>query len=260
MPPRSMRSARRPLPWCRRRRCRACRDIGAPSRVPCEVPPAAQLPSPSRGSISRLGQSMNPDTAEIAIPPIRTCPTPGHPSSPGAAGQPAGAAIALPAAGAAARCRRAYAQIRSAWPPSATAGARCWTSRLLVWAAGVGTVVALGFGPARKAFNPPGVTRGVRMAGRSAGGARGALGLGLVPRDRALRLPPRPRPLHGRARRVLPALSARDARVLVAWRSARARGGAALARCAFALALYGLHRLATLELGSREAASAAGVR
>ncbi len=40
-----------------------------------------------------------------------------------------------------------------------------WSSRLLVWAAGVGTVVAFGFGPQRKAFNPPGITSGFGWLG-----------------------------------------------------------------------------------------------
>jgi hypothetical protein len=40
-----------------------------------------------------------------------------------------------------------------------------WSSRLLVWVAGVGTVVAFGFGPARNAFNPPGVTKGFGWLG-----------------------------------------------------------------------------------------------
>src|ERR1039457_2974786 len=40
-----------------------------------------------------------------------------------------------------------------------------WSSRLLVWAAGTGTVLAFGFGPVRKAFDPPGVTRGFGWLG-----------------------------------------------------------------------------------------------
>lgn len=35
-----------------------------------------------------------------------------------------------------------------------------WSSRLMVWAAGMGAVATLGFGPVRKAFDPPGVTSG----------------------------------------------------------------------------------------------------
>ena len=40
-----------------------------------------------------------------------------------------------------------------------------WSSRLLVWTAGVGTVLVFGFGPTRGAFNPPGVTRGFGSVG-----------------------------------------------------------------------------------------------
>src|SRR6266566_1367482 len=38
-------------------------------------------------------------------------------------------------------------------------------SRVLVWLAGVGTLATLGFGPVRKAFDPPGVTRGFGWLG-----------------------------------------------------------------------------------------------
>jgi hypothetical protein len=40
-----------------------------------------------------------------------------------------------------------------------------WLSRLLVWIAGVGTVVVLGMGPVRHAFNPPGLTHGLGALG-----------------------------------------------------------------------------------------------
>ncbi len=65
-----------------------------------------------------------------------------------------------------------------------------WSSRLLVWAAGVGTVLAVRLRPDRAAFDPPGLTRGLGGARRRAGGAGGAVGLRLVPADRPLRLPP----------------------------------------------------------------------
>src|SRR5438309_152827 len=38
-------------------------------------------------------------------------------------------------------------------------------SRALVWLAGVATLATLGFGPVRKAFDPPGVTRGFGWLG-----------------------------------------------------------------------------------------------
>jgi hypothetical protein len=40
-----------------------------------------------------------------------------------------------------------------------------WSSRLLVWAAGVTTVASVGFGPARHALNPLGLTRGLGSLG-----------------------------------------------------------------------------------------------
>jgi hypothetical protein len=40
-----------------------------------------------------------------------------------------------------------------------------WVSRLLVWAAGAGTVATLGFGPMRHVFDPPGATRGFGWLG-----------------------------------------------------------------------------------------------
>ena len=68
-------------------------------------------------------------------------------------------------------------------------------------------------------------TRGdarVRLARRPAGGARRALGLGVVSGDRPLRLPPRTGLLYVRSRRVLSAVSARSARAV----GPRAAGGA----------------------------------
>jgi Mannosyltransferase (PIG-V) len=85
---------------------------------------------------------MTSDTAEPAIA--------GSPSDP-----------AIPAGGAVLRARadseRAVA-LRDAWEA-------LWTSRLVVWIVGVGTVVALGFGPVRHAFNPAGTTRGLGSLG-----------------------------------------------------------------------------------------------
>jgi hypothetical protein len=54
--------------------------------------------------------------------------------------------------------------------PEQTAAVRAswralWSSRLLVWVAGVGTILLFGFGPQRKAFDPPGVTSGFGWLG-----------------------------------------------------------------------------------------------
>ena len=40
-----------------------------------------------------------------------------------------------------------------------------WVSRLLVWVAGMATLLAFGYGPVRNAFNPPGVTKGFGWLG-----------------------------------------------------------------------------------------------
>lgn len=40
-----------------------------------------------------------------------------------------------------------------------------WLSRLVVWLAGAGTVAMFGFGPVRRAFDPPGATRGFGRLG-----------------------------------------------------------------------------------------------
>src|SRR5262249_23608322 len=40
-----------------------------------------------------------------------------------------------------------------------------WSSRALVWIAGLSTLLTFGFGPVRNAFNPPGVTRGFGWLG-----------------------------------------------------------------------------------------------
>ena len=185
---------------------------------------------------------MNPDTAELAIRraggPDAAAPTRRR----AAAGRPPRAAAVRAALARLRADPQRMAAVRDSWRA-------LWSSRLLVWAAGVGTVLAFGFGPARKAFNPPGVTRGFGWLGDLLAAPGRALGLGLVPRDRPLRLPPGPRPLHRRAHGVLPALPARPARDLVA-RAARPCSPACCSRCgAFALALYGIHRLTTLELG-----------
>ena len=93
--------------------------------------------------------------------------------------------------------RRAVARALRADPARMTAVRESWralwSSRLLVWAAGVGTVAAFGFGPTRKAFDPPGRDQWLRLARRPARGAGRALGLGLVSGDRPLRLSPRSR-------------------------------------------------------------------
>jgi hypothetical protein len=127
-----------------------------------------------------------------------------------------------------------------------------WLSRLLVWGAGLATLLALGFGPARKAFNPPGVVRGFGWLGDLLAapaarwdsvwylviarfGYRPDLGAYTAPRTAFF-------PLYPYALRALSWLGAPP--ILA---------GALISLVALALALYGIHRLTELELGGRAA-------
>jgi hypothetical protein len=122
-----------------------------------------------------------------------------------------------------------------------------WSSRLLVWIAGSGTVATLGFGPVRHAFDPPGITRGLGWLGNVLAapaarwdaawylviahyGYRPDLGAFTAPRDAFF-------PLYPLGVRALS-----DAGL------APVLAGVALSIAAFFLALYGLHRLTTLEV------------
>jgi hypothetical protein len=122
-----------------------------------------------------------------------------------------------------------------------------WISRLLVWVAGAGTVATLGFGPVRGAFNPPGVTRGFGWLGDllAAPAARWDSSwylviahygyhpeLGSFTSVRDAFFPLYPLGLH--------ALSDLGLQAVLA--------GVLFALAAFALALYGIHRLTALEL------------
>jgi len=122
-----------------------------------------------------------------------------------------------------------------------------WSSRLLVWAAGVGTVLAFGFGPVRGAFDPPGVTRGFGWLGNllAAPAARwdGAWylviahygyrpDLGAFTSSRTAFFPLYPLGLSAISHLGAPPVLA----------------GVLLSLAALALALYGIHRLTALEL------------
>jgi len=134
-----------------------------------------------------------------------------------------------------------------------------WSSRLLVWTAGVGTVVAFGFGPVRKAFDPPGVTRGFGRLGDllAAPAARWDAAwylviarygyrpdLGVYTSSRTAFFPLYPLGLRTIAWFGVPAVLA----------------GVLLSVAALALALYGIHRLTTLELARSARPSLAGDR
>ena len=123
-----------------------------------------------------------------------------------------------------------------------------WMSRLLVWAAAVSSLVAFGFGPVRSAFNPPGVTRGFGWLGNllAAPAARWDSAwylviahygyrpdLGAYTASRAAFFPLYPFGLRA-----------------ISWFGVQpVLAGVLLSVAAFAFALYGIHRLTTLELG-----------
>jgi Mannosyltransferase (PIG-V) len=124
-----------------------------------------------------------------------------------------------------------------------------WSSRALVWIAGVGTLLTFGFGPVRNAFNPPGVTRGFGWLGDllAAPAARwdsawylviGHYGyrpeLGTYTASRTAFFPLYPLGLKALSTSGLPPVL----------------GGVLLSSLALALALYGIHRLVTLELAT----------
>jgi len=130
-----------------------------------------------------------------------------------------------------------------------------WSSRLLVWLAGAGTVAAVGFGPVRNAFNPPGVTRGFGWLGDilAAPAARWDSSwylviahfgyrpdLGSFTSSRTAFFPLYPLGLHVIAMSGVPPVLA----------------GVLLSLLALSLSLYGIHRLTTLELSL---ASPAGI-
>jgi hypothetical protein len=197
---------------------------------------------------------MNSDTAELAI-------VDGVGELAGPLAAPAGDRPSA-ARGAGSWARGWWAGLRA--DPARMAAVRdsyraLWSSRLLVWVAGVGTLLTYGFGPLRHAFNPPGLTRGFGWLGDLLAapaarwdaswylviahyGYRPELGAFTSSRDAFFPL----YPLGLRAFTVvgLPPVLA----------------GVLLSLLALALALYGIHRLTSMELAStpRVGASSAG--
>jgi hypothetical protein len=122
-----------------------------------------------------------------------------------------------------------------------------WASRVLIWAVGIGTLLTYGFGPMRHAFNPPGLTRGFGWLGDllAAPAARWDASwylviahygyrpdLGSFTSSRDAFFPLYPLGLRGLGWLGVPLVL----------------GGVLISMVAFALALYGIHRLTTLEL------------
>jgi hypothetical protein len=139
------------------------------------------------------------------------------------------------------------AAVRDSWR------ALAW-SRLLVWVAGVGTLLAYGWGPVRGAFNPPGLTRGFGPLGDLLAGPAARWDaswylviahygyrpdLGSFTASRSAFFPLYPLGIRGFSDLGLPPVLA----------------GVLISLLAFALALYGIHRLTTLELAPTHSAS-----
>ena len=185
---------------------------------------------------------MNPDTVELAIvDPAGELVVPLEPELPrwrwGAAGR---RLRPRPLAGSRRLEEARAVAVRDSWRA-------LWCSRLVVWAAGVGALLTFGFGPVRNALNPPGLTRGFGwlgdlLAGPAARwdaawylviahfGYRPDLGSFTASRTAFF-------PLYPLGLRAIAALGAPP--VLA---------GVVLSIAALALALYGIHRLTTLEL------------
>jgi hypothetical protein len=134
-----------------------------------------------------------------------------------------------------------------------------WSSRLLVWLAGAGAVGAFGLGPVRHALNPPGLTHGFGRLGdlMAAPAARWDAAwylviahygyrpdLGAFTASRTAFFPLYPVGVSGLARLGLAPVVA----------------GVLLSVAALAAALYGLHRLTTLEVARLGHPGSAGAR
>ncbi len=133
-----------------------------------------------------------------------------------------------------------------------------WTSRLLVWVGGIGAVLALGPGSSGTAFNPPGITGGFGWLGNllAAPAARWDSAWYLVIAR------------YGYRPDLLPSTSPRMAYFPLYPLAVRAIGwlgtplvlaGVLVSLAAFLAALYGIHRLTTLELAGAPPARRADV-
>jgi hypothetical protein len=132
-----------------------------------------------------------------------------------------------------------------------------WTSRVLVWAIGVTAAASFGLGSSHNAYDPPHITSGFGRIGDllAAPAARWDSAWYLVIAH------------YGYRPDLTPFTSARTAyfplyplamRVIGWTGTPLVLAGVLVSLCAFALALYGIHRLTTLELGAGRGGAAAG--
>ena len=196
---------------------------------------------------------MTADTADPAIQATRPSLAVGA-AAPAPAFAPAGAGAAIDPSPSPATGIHPLAALDGIDPAKAlairTVWRALWSSRLLVWLAGVGAMLTFGFGPVRDAFDPRGVTRGLGTLGGllAAPAARWDAAwylviahygyrpdLGAFTSSRTAFFPLYPLALGALARLGVPPIAA----------------GVGLSVAALALALYGIHRLTTLELAHR---------
>jgi Mannosyltransferase (PIG-V) len=189
---------------------------------------------------------MTPQTAELAIAQPRAEPPDATPADGAAAASAATSSGALPITPGRARAAVGDSARASALRDSWRA---LWSSRLLVWAAAIVTLVTYGAGPRRHALDPRGLTRGLGWLGDALAapaarwdgawylviaryGYRPDLGAFTASRDAFF-------PLYPLAVRALGTIG-----------TPLALAGALVSLAALAVSLYLIHRLTTLELGA----------
>jgi hypothetical protein len=199
---------------------------------------------------------MSSDTAEMAVvdgaSELATATLADVPSSPGADAPNTPDSKAPDPPGWYARLRADTARmaaVRDCWRA-------LWVSRLIVLAAGVGAVVAFGVGRARSAFDPAGMTSGFGWLGNLlvAPVARWDAVWYLVIARYGYR--PELASFGTGSRAAFFPLYPLGVRALSEVGAPPIAAGVALSLVALAAALYGIHRLSTLELGSLGAHSA----
>ena len=210
---------------------------------------------------------MNPDAAETADALPGAMGASMRAAIVQASGEPPGARAACPSAAAAIASRRRRSATARPWARVLADEERVRAigdsaraligSRALVWLAGVATLATLGFGPVRKAFDPPGVTRGFGWLGDLLAGPAARWDsawylviahygyrpdLGRLTAPRAAFFPLYPLGLSATSWLGAPPVLA----------------GVLVSLLALALALYGIHRLTALEFRTVAAPLRAG--